>query len=126
MTLVGSRSPTYISDEEWQDAEKLTIYFQEFSPWIDLRSIHAENSRNSSAKCDEKMERHVDPKHQMRECSVILPVENSRGWLHWKECGREDERSHIAKLVFNAVAAMKRGVLNQQSRNSIEMAILAI
>jgi hypothetical protein len=31
----------------------------------------------------------------------------------------------MAKLVFNAGAAMKRGVLNQQSRNSIEMAILA-
>jgi hypothetical protein len=60
------------------------------------------------------MERHGDPKHQMRERSVI-PVENSREWLHWEGGGREEERFHVAKLAFNISAAMKPGVLNQQS-----------
>jgi hypothetical protein len=40
--------------------------------------------------------------------------------------GRRWERGgalHVAKLAFNISAAMKPAVLNQQSRNSIEMAI---
>jgi hypothetical protein len=48
------------------------------------------------------MERHGDPKHQMRERSVI-PVETSRECLHWEGGGREEERFHVVKLAFNIV-----------------------